>query len=49
MLRVAVGFRNILVHGYTAVDPQIVRTVLEQRLGDIERFVTEVRAHLSAK
>ena len=48
-LWLAVGFRNVLVHGYTAVDPQIVRTVLEQRLGDIEQFVTEVRAHLSAK
>lgn len=48
-LRLAVGFRNVLVHGYTSVDPAIVRSVLELRLGDIERFVTEIRAHLSAK
>lgn len=48
-LRLAVGFRNVLVHGYTAVDLEVVRAVLEQRLGDIEQFVTEVRTHLSAK
>jgi len=48
-LRLAVGFRNVLVHGYTAVDVQVVRAVLEQRLGDIEQFVSEVRAQLSAK
>ena len=48
-LRLAAGFRNVLVHGYTAVDLQVVRAVLEQRLGDIELFVNEVRAQLSAK
>jgi uncharacterized protein YutE (UPF0331/DUF86 family)/predicted nucleotidyltransferase len=47
-LRSAVGFRNVLVHGYTVVDPQIVRTVLEQHLGDIEQFVAEIGARLSA-
>src|SRR5450432_2124316 len=31
-LRLAAGFRNVLVHGYTAVDLQVVRAVLEQRL-----------------
>jgi uncharacterized protein YutE (UPF0331/DUF86 family) len=48
-LRLAVGFRNVLVRGYTAVDLEVVRAVLEQRLGDIEQFVTEVRTQLSAK
>jgi uncharacterized protein YutE (UPF0331/DUF86 family) len=48
-LRLAVGFRNVLVHGYTAVDPEVVRAVLERRLGDIEQFVHEIRTHLNAK
>lgn len=48
-LRLAVGFRNVLVHGYTAVDLHVVRAVLEQRLGDIEQFVSEVRAQLRSK
>jgi uncharacterized protein YutE (UPF0331/DUF86 family) len=46
-LRAAVGFRNVLVHGYTAVDPEVVRDVLERRLGDIERFVVEINGRLS--
>ncbi|MEI9950478.1 MAG: DUF86 domain-containing protein [Pseudomonadota bacterium] len=48
-LRAAVGLRNVLVHGYTAVDPAIVRDVLETRLGDIERFVAEISARLSVQ
>lgn len=48
LLRAAVGFRNVLVHGYTAVDPAIVRDVLETRLGDIEKFIAEITARLSA-
>ncbi|MEI9940072.1 MAG: DUF86 domain-containing protein [Pseudomonadota bacterium] len=48
-LRSAVGFRNVLVHGYTAVDPEIVRDVLEKRLGDIERFVAEISARLKTE
>lgn len=45
-LRSAAGFRNVLVHGYAVVDPQVVRTVLEQRLGDLERFVEEIRRRM---
>lgn len=45
-LRSAVGFRNVLVHGYTNVNPQIVREVLEHRLADIERFCAVVRGRL---
>lgn len=48
-LRAAVGFRNVLVHGYTAVDATIVRDVLETRLGDIERFVAEISARMRAQ
>ena len=32
------GFRNILVHGYLAVDPIRVHAAVTQRLGDLERF-----------
>ena len=46
VLRAAVGFRNVLVHGYTAVDVDIVRDVLDRHLSDLEQFVEEVRARL---
>ena len=45
-LRAMAGFRNVLVHGYVAVDPAIVRDVLERRLGDIEAFVESIRERL---
>ncbi|MGM0576022.1 MAG: type VII toxin-antitoxin system HepT family RNase toxin [Myxococcota bacterium] len=38
-----IGFRNILVHGYEEVRPDIVRDVVEHRLGDFRRFVAMVR------
>jgi uncharacterized protein YutE (UPF0331/DUF86 family) len=47
-LRAAVGFRNVLVHGYTAVDPNVVRDVVENRLGDIESFVREIRERIAS-
>ena len=47
-LRAATGFRNVLVHGYTAVDPAIVCDFLEKRLGHLETFVAEINACLSA-
>jgi uncharacterized protein YutE (UPF0331/DUF86 family) len=46
-LRSAVGLRNVLVHGYTVVNPDIVREVLEKHLGDIEQFIAAIRARLS--
>jgi uncharacterized protein YutE (UPF0331/DUF86 family) len=45
-LRAAAGFRNVLVHGYTAVDPLIVRSVVEHRLGDLSAFVEAIRARV---
>jgi len=47
-LRAAVGFRNILVHGYAAVDKAIVRDVLDNHLQDLIAFVLAVRARLGA-
>lgn len=45
-LRQMAGFRNILVHGYTAVDPAVVRDVVEEHLGDLEGFATAIRRRL---
>lgn len=43
-LQAMAGFRNVLVHGYDAVDLRVVRDVVEHRLGDLEAFVAAVRA-----
>jgi uncharacterized protein YutE (UPF0331/DUF86 family) len=45
-LRRAMGFRNVLVHGYTDVDVAIVRDVLENRLDDLLTFAATVRSRL---
>ena len=37
-LRDAARFRNLLVHGYTAVDDARVVQILQSRLDDIDRF-----------
>ena len=47
-LRAAIGFRNVLVHGYTEVDLNIVRDVLAHRLDDVARFVEVIREKLSS-
>ena len=41
-----VGFRNILVHDYTRLDPAIVIRVLRQDLSDLRRFHDTVRLSL---
>jgi len=46
-LRRMKGFRNILVHEYTAVDDRIVYEVVTQEIGDLGRFAAEVRAILA--
>jgi uncharacterized protein YutE (UPF0331/DUF86 family) len=45
-LRKMTGFRNLIVHGYGAVDVAIVREVVETRLEDLLSFVEAVRARL---
>lgn len=45
-LRNMAGFRNILVHGYDAVDLEIVRDVVEHRLDDLLKFANSVRRRL---
>lgn len=46
-LKAAVGFRNVLVHGYAGIDKAIVRDVLENHLGDLIAFVGAVRARMT--
>jgi uncharacterized protein YutE (UPF0331/DUF86 family) len=41
-----VGFRNILVHGYSDVDLAVVQDVLENHLGDLLHFAVIVRGRL---
>jgi uncharacterized protein YutE (UPF0331/DUF86 family) len=40
------GFRNVLVHGYQAVDLAIVRDILDRRLDDLLAFVEVIRCRL---
>lgn len=43
-MRRMVGFRNVAVHEYRRLDPAIVRTVVEHRLGDFEALCRELIA-----
>lgn len=43
----AVGFRNVLVHGYTDVDDRLVVAFLDH-VGDLEAFVVRVSAWVTA-
>lgn len=43
-LRPLAGFRNVLVHGYLAVDLAVVHRVLTTHLDDFVRFASAVRA-----
>jgi len=39
-----VGFRDVAVHEYRKLDPALVRTVVEHRLGDFEALCRELSA-----
>jgi uncharacterized protein YutE (UPF0331/DUF86 family) len=41
-LKRMVGFRNIAVHSYQAMSLQILRTIIEHRLGDFTEFGAEM-------
>ena len=43
-MRRLVGFRNVAVHEYRRLDPAVVRTVVEHRLGDFEALCRELSA-----
>ncbi|MHB8829065.1 MAG: type VII toxin-antitoxin system HepT family RNase toxin [Syntrophales bacterium] len=40
-----VGFRNIAIHNYQALDGAILRAILCEHLGDLEEFSTMVLKH----
>lgn len=46
MLEKMVGFRNVLVHGYQAVNLQVLQDVVEHRLPDLLDYVEAVRERL---
>lgn len=48
-LRSMAGFRNLLVHGYAAVDLSVLEQVLAERLGDLDAFAGAVRARMSSE
>jgi uncharacterized protein YutE (UPF0331/DUF86 family) len=43
-LRRMVGFRNIAIHDYQSVDPAIVESIVEQRLGDLRALGARIVA-----
>ena len=45
-LRKMAGFRNLVVHGYMAVDLAVVRDIVEHRLQDLLSYVETIRARL---
>lgn len=34
-----VGLRNLIVHGYDAIDPEILWSIIEDRLGDLRTLL----------
>lgn len=46
-LRKAVGFRNIAVHNYEAINWEIVFSIVNERLGDFKKFAQAVDHWLS--
>ena len=47
-MRAAVGFRNIVVHGYETIDLRILRDIVENRLDDLIAFVDAIRERIES-
>ncbi|MFH1895973.1 MAG: DUF86 domain-containing protein [bacterium] len=45
----AVGTRNILVHHYVEVNPEIIFHLVQNDLGDLDQFVKEIEVKLGVK
>ena len=43
-MRQAMGFRNVAVHAYEAVDPRIVEAIASHRIEDLRRFAARMVA-----
>jgi uncharacterized protein YutE (UPF0331/DUF86 family) len=48
-IRPLAGFRNVLVHGYLALDLDRVHAVLNQHLDEVREFARQVDAHLRSR
>jgi uncharacterized protein YutE (UPF0331/DUF86 family) len=48
-LRRMVGFRNIAVHQYQALDPAIMVAIAEKHLGDLHIYAARILDHLGLK
>lgn len=44
-MRNMVGFRNVAVHDYTAIDAAVVQSIVESNLKDLEDFYTAILKH----
>ena len=44
-MKAAVGFRNIAVHNYQAIDWQIVHRIIHERLDDFREFARAAASH----
>jgi uncharacterized protein YutE (UPF0331/DUF86 family) len=42
------GFRNVVVHGYQALDKRILADIVAHRLGDLLDFVAAIRSRLKS-
>lgn len=42
-----VGFRNVAVHAYASLDPEIVRGIARDRLGDLEKLADDLLSRLA--
>jgi uncharacterized protein YutE (UPF0331/DUF86 family) len=48
-MQAMVGFRNIVVHDYTSIDLDILKSILSNNLKDIEEFYTVIIKKFSIK
>jgi uncharacterized protein YutE (UPF0331/DUF86 family) len=48
-LQKMVGFRNIAVHDYQAVDPEILKAVISKHLNDFENFYSEILQNVDSQ
>jgi uncharacterized protein YutE (UPF0331/DUF86 family) len=46
-MQAMVGFRNIAIHDYQAINIEILKTILGKHLKDLEEFYTEILLHFN--
>ena len=44
-LRRMAGYRNVAVHEYAAVDPEVVESIVKSRLGDLRELSRKILSH----